>query len=500
MLVMKRQAIFLFVFVVFPLGLTCAFAEQRYVDADAAGANDGSSWENAYNDLQDALADANSNGDVDEILVAQGVYKPAGPSGDRTATFQLMNNVAIKGGYAGFGAPDPNLRDIQTYETILSGDLNGDDGPDFANNSENSLNVVTGSGTDGTAVIDGFTVTAGNANILDTADQGGGMFTFQGDPTINNCIFSKNYAVSMGGGVFNRKSSPTITNCTIIENRSDDDGGGMRNYDNSHAIITRCKFINNSAGDEAGGLANRKNSNAVITYCEFIGNVADAGGGMENHVGKAAPTGEVRIANCIFIGNTAIGGEGGGMRSNDPNPTTTNCIFIDNIGGGMHNMDNIPFVINCIFRNNSGGSLTGSGSPIVTFCNVQGGYPGTGNIDADPLFVQPDDYHLSSNSPCIDAGDPNFIPMPGETDFDGLPRVMNGRVDMGVYEFSCKGDLDGDGQVDGEDFGIFFSWWLETGCGQENDWCDWADSNRDGQVNMDDLLGIIRNWMAGTGP
>ena len=121
-----------------------------FVDADASGANDGTSWANAFNHLRNAVAAAMCGG-VDEIRVAEGIYTPdsssADPkgSGDRTATFQLISGVAIYGGYAGFGAPDPNARDIERYETILSGDIND-------------------SGTGATAVLDGFTITAGNAN------------------------------------------------------------------------------------------------------------------------------------------------------------------------------------------------------------------------------------------------------------------------------------------------------------------------------------------------
>ena len=85
-------------------------------------------------------------------------------TGDRFATFELKNGVAIKAGYAGFGEPDPNARDTEVYETFLSGDLLGNDGTDFANNYENSYHVVTGSGTNDTAVLDGFIITAGNAN------------------------------------------------------------------------------------------------------------------------------------------------------------------------------------------------------------------------------------------------------------------------------------------------------------------------------------------------
>ena len=187
------------------------------VDTSATGNNDGSSWADAYTQLQPALAAASSG---DEIQVAKGVYKPAGISGSRAATFQLLNGVTIKGGYAGFSSPEPNMRDIEAYETTLSGDLNGDDDSNFANNVENSYHVLTGSGTDATAILDGFTITGGNANGISPQSLGGGMHNSYGNPTIINCTFIKNYSLTMGGGMFNYESSPTITNCSFIENIS----------------------------------------------------------------------------------------------------------------------------------------------------------------------------------------------------------------------------------------------------------------------------------------
>ena len=175
-----------------------------YVDDDAAAGGDGTSWANAYKYLQDAL-DAAASGD--EIWVAEGVYKPdedtAHPTGtgDRTATFHLKNGVGIYGGFGG-------------GESVLSGDLNGDDGPNFANYSDNSRHVVTGSGTGGTAVLEGFTIMGGYAV---GRHGGGGMYNYTGSPTVANCTFTGNSAEESGGGMHNYDySSPTLTNCNSL--------------------------------------------------------------------------------------------------------------------------------------------------------------------------------------------------------------------------------------------------------------------------------------------
>lgn len=134
------------------------------VDDTATGANNGSSWCDAYVYLQNALASVSA---PSEIRVAQGIYKPdqgvGQTPGDRGATFQLLDGITLTGGYAGCGEADPDTRDVTLYETVLSGDLTGDDGPDFENNDENVYHVVTGSFTDTTAVLDGFTIVGGNA-------------------------------------------------------------------------------------------------------------------------------------------------------------------------------------------------------------------------------------------------------------------------------------------------------------------------------------------------
>ena len=113
-------------------------------------------------------------------------------------------------------------------------------------------------------------------------------------------------------------------------------------------------------------------------------------------------------------------------------------------------------------------------TPTITYSDVAGGYPGTGNINVDPLFIDPngldgisgttddEDYslHLSSNSPCINAGDPAGS-YTGQVDLDGQPRVAYGRVDIGVDEvFPIAGDFEPDNDVDFADFAFFADYWL----------------------------------------
>ncbi|NIP27663.1 MAG: hypothetical protein GWN67_24265 [Phycisphaerae bacterium] len=441
--------------------------------------------------------------------MAQGVYKPdaggGNTSGDREATFQLIDGVTIKGGYAGFGEPDPNARDVELYKTILSGDLAGDDGPDFANNSENSWHVVRGSGTI-TAILDGFTVTGGNANgsssyyysgggmynqssratILNCTfignrarDFGGGMYNNNSTPTLINCTFTCNMARA-GGGMFNGDSSPTLKNCTFIENTSVDEegsfGGGMYNS-SSNPVLTNCVFTRNMAdveipdhgGGDGGGMVNTY-SNPVLTNCIFSGNKALCNGaGMSNH--RSNPT----LNNCLFTGNLAIGpggrwGDGGGMYNESySNPKLNNCTFSGNSagseGGGMFNVGSYPIMTNCIFWGDIPEEIyLYSGTASITYSDIQGGWEGEGNIDVDPCFVEPGywdadgawvegDYHLLMDSVCINAGDPNYVTGPNETDLDGKGRVLCGRIDMGAYEFHCPKviyvDADATGNNDG---------------------------------------------------
>ncbi len=496
-----------------------AHAQIRYVDDDAPLLGDGLSWDTAYRFLQDALAEAAGNPAIDEIRVAQGIYKPdrdaAFPdgNGDQTATFQLIEAVALRGGYAGLGAPDPDARDAEVFETILSGDLAGDDGPSFENNLENSYHVVTAINTDRTTVIDGFTISGGNAT---DSGFGGGMYNVSGSPQVIGCTFVANYA-QFGGAMNNQNnSSPSVENCIFAGNRAGT-GAGMRNDDESNPTIYRCVFNANVADRGGAGIYSERNCNPIVIACEFIGNSAlgtdsFSGGGAVHNNFLAHPV----FISCSFVDNSAV--LGGAMMSRDgigfgaPNPTIINCTFVGNtaesLGGGMSVLAGGPDVTNCVFWDNSPDQIHSEpgASPTVNYSNVQGGWsgPGSNNINADPMLVNPDngDVRLSPGSPCIDAGDNTAVPKGITTDLDGNPRFVddpatddtgNGDapiVDMGAYEFQgtpCPWDLNGDNIVNVLDLiELVMSFGPCEDCP--------ADFDDDGFVNVLDLIALIMNF------
>ncbi len=392
-----------------------------YVDEDATGVNNGTSWMDAYTDLQSALDIAIPGS---EIWVAEGTYNPLaefGGAGNRYKAFKMKNGVGIYGGFAGTENPatfDLRDRNILANETILSGDLNGDDIPGdlSTNRSDNCYHVFyhpSGTGLDITAVLDGFTITGGNATGSEDHGNGGAIFNASSSPTLTNCTFSGNYA-ERGGGIYDlSSSSPTITNSTFSNNSVRYDGAGMY-IESSSTTLINCVFSDNSAGYNAGGICNLNSSSLSLTNCTFYGNSATSyGGGLANF-----NTCSLVIQNSIFWGNTVAA-----EKDQIYNSGTASISFTD------------------IEESN------GSGASWDTSLGTDNG----GNIDEDPLFANASsgDFHLQTNSLCIDAGD-NSAPSLPATDFEGddrriddpsTPDTGNGTspiVDMGVDEYTVS--------------------------------------------------------------
>lgn len=409
-----------------------------YVDAGAPLGGDGSSWATAYRFLQDAIANA---GDGTEIRVAGGTYTPdqdesgTVTAGDREAAFVPGTGVTLLGGFAGIGHPNPDERSIALYASTLSGDLLGDDGPGFANNNDNSYHVVRAIGASQSGLIDGFTVTAGNADSGPLNNTGGAVQIRAGaSPTFQWVVFSSNTASIHGGAAEIQSSTSTFRSCAFLDNTTTSNGGAM--------------FL-------AGF------GNPTLIECYFSGNTANRGGALGG-IASTAP----QLINCLLTDNQA-GLDGGAVwAANGMVATLINSTIARNtapMGGGVASVDatneSLVIATNCVLWDNQDADgqgeaaqlAFGTGAPIVNYSAIEGLtglLGGAGNIGDDPEFVDPDngDFRLHATSPCIDAGDGSAVPGGVDTDLDGNPRFLDipetpdtgagdpPIVDMGAYE------------------------------------------------------------------
>jgi hypothetical protein len=439
-----------------------AIGQITYVDANATGANNGTSWVNAYKYLQDALPGEEVSGY--NIWVAQGTYKPdesawyEGGTGDKNATFRLTNGVALYGGFPS-GGGNWSSRDPNLHQTILSGDISGESG--------NSYHVVTTYNVSSTAILDGFIITAGSANGGETASEGGGMLNYHSSPTVTNCIFIDNSADD-GGGIYNYSSSPILTNCTFTDNSAAYEGGGMVN-DFSSPTVTSCKFTGNWAYFDGGGVFNWGGS-PTFTNCTFSGNSTSNDYGSGSGGGMASYNSSPAVTNCTFTSNSSD--YGGGMRNNSSSPIVTNCTFSSNsadIGGGMCNgpVASSPIVTNCTFSSNSavdggGGIYNEGGSSILTNCTFSGNSsppdfgsgmyvynsvirlgPGGSNSTADEFYFTDNSQIRGTGSLVIGLGGKMII------DSDVVADLSDPNVPEGTGTIQCNGLLDvrGNGQL-----------------------------------------------------
>ena len=269
---------------------------------------------------------------------------------------------------------------------------------------------------------------------------GGGVYCLYGSPTLTNCTISGNSANSTssgGGGICCLNSNPTLANCTITGNSTDYAGGGVYSKHGS-LTLTSCTIAGNSA-DRSGGGVYCSYGSPTLTNCTIGGNSANGDGG-----GVCCRYSSPILTNCTINGNSAD--YAGGVCCDSSNPTLTNCTIsgnvADNDGGGVYCHDSNPMLTNCILWGDIPQEFhVFSGSPVVTYCNVQGSWDGEGNIDADPQFAFDADFHLMPGSPCIDAGvndPPGGLP---PDDLDGNARPLDGDgdeiavADMGAYEY-----------------------------------------------------------------
>ena len=204
-----------------------------YVVPNGAGSKNGTSWANAFADVQSAIDRASSDGDG-EVWIAKGTYKHG-------SALAMKNNVRIYGGFA--GTETSKDQRVSGNNTILDGEGKY---RVFYNNYTESNPLTNSAKLDNVTIQNGY-ASDGNDNSSSTADYGAGMYNYYASPEITNCTFTNNSAKYFGGGMFNSSSSPKLTNCTFTNNSASHHGGGMHNRSSSSPVLTNCTFTKNSA-------------------------------------------------------------------------------------------------------------------------------------------------------------------------------------------------------------------------------------------------------------
>jgi uncharacterized repeat protein (TIGR01451 family) len=432
----------------------CCWDGERiiYVDQNAEGAKAGTSWENAYRDLQDALTRAAADCGS-EIWVAQGIYSPGNDEND---SFVIPDGVEIYGGFNGTETMRKQ-RDYVNNETILSGYIRED--IDYGYIVRNNKVATMGDNT----VLDGFLVEEGNDC---------GIYGFNDDFTVCNCVVRNNEV----HGFLCQNGNINLQWCVFKENVQ----SGIHHIGNGATIkISNCKVYKNL---REGIYCNQSIPTILNTM------IYDNGSDGSNYYGIKLyyPSDHSFIRNNTIAFNNNAGIYFAGEKK----PTISNCIL-----WGNNEQDDLVQMVNC----------NATFSCIHSPDDPEGVTPPdpneSGNICTYPEFADPNnfDYHLGSDSPCIDLGDLEGD-YEGEKDIDDQRRVLHGgydiRVDIGADEY-CGGtdtnyaDFNDDGYVDLFDYAELANAWLT----EPNDLNPIYDLNDDEIVSLIDLSLFTDEWL-----
>jgi len=374
-----------------------------YVNEGASGANNGTSWTNAYTSLQAGI-DAAALSTPSQVWVKAGTYYPTTGT-DRTVSFVMKNGVEIYGGFSGIETL-LTQRDRITNATILSGDI-GTSGVK-TDNSNNVINndYLSTSPLTASAILDGVIVEDGYGSLNPMG--GAGLRNMNASPIIRNCTFRNNEIIGSAGGA-------------------------IHNTEESNPIILSCVFKGNVSGSWGGAIAYR-----TATNFSYVNNVAST------------------IANCLFYDNTS-GSVGGAIyvinylvdiinntiTENTSNNSGGAAIFYGVING-VTGLDDAAYTNNIVWGNTANNSGQGqeqirlnNSGPVFTSNIVEGGLPGVSVLNIDPVFTNApnDDFSISyCDSPAIDIGSSSNLPAFLTTDLMGNNRVFGSSIDLGAYE------------------------------------------------------------------
>jgi predicted outer membrane repeat protein len=384
-----------------------------YVDATATGANNGTSWDDAYTDLVPTIEAATSG---DHIWVAAATYKPLVDTD--TTYFYLKNGVEIYGGFAGTEST-LDERDIEANPTILSGDMNDDDiAGDFeTNRDDNTLHVgIVDETIDNSAILDGFTIKGGHTETWVSGEgsdiyRGGGILSY-GSPIIKNCTFTDNYATYAGGLYFRDTTSSNgiAENCKFIANYGWA-GGSCYVYDSHGVQFIDCEFNDNLAVVEGAGIDCR-DSDVNFNNCSFDNNQAatsdplTSGGAIRCYSISTDVEYLINIENCTISNNSGANHGGGIAAYGKMMVNISNSTFTGNesgdFGGAVHIAGSIDTglsansnISNCQFYDNSainagsngGAILTALGESVIDSCYFSGNESGFGGAIIFNAFI-----------------------------------------------------------------------------------------------------------------
>lgn len=425
--------------------LTCitlgGFANAQsiiYVDANASGLNNGTTWANAYNDLQYALSTAVNWGD--QIWIKSGVYVPdASVPISRGASFSFYSSgVSIYGGFNGTET-HPDQRDIENNPTILSGDNGQNDHLDVF--TDNAFHVIVAGRNN--LHFDGIIIEGGYADGSVTNAYGSAIHKYISTKEIsmNQCVVRNNYCEFLGAVYYRQDMTTsdsltfTVTNCEFYGNKA---RAGSAIY-----VETRNDIAKNS---NVQGLSVNV-SNSLFYENESMDTPHGTGraGSSISAVARGSAL-TLNLTNCTFTKNQDTW--------SDPNNVNRNSTIVVGIHPSAHSSTTMNTnIANCIFWNNKDkdgnlatNSITLSDNNSPTSLEVDNSlmtYPseipvaGLSNcISSDPLFANAglNDFRLSSGSPAIDAGNNSYVV--GTEDLAGNSRIYNSTIDMGAYEFN----------------------------------------------------------------
>lgn len=445
--------------------ITVVVPSVIYVKSNAAGANNGSSWVNAFKKLTDAI---NVSDEGDQIWVASGTFKPT-EDNDRTKSFILKADTKLYGGFVG-NETSLTQRNFLLNKTYLSGDIGI-----VGNNSDNSYHIVIGAAS---SVINGFTIISGNASDADYNSYASAVYINNISMEISNCYINNNNNRN-GGAVYcvGFLAEPIIKNCKFYQNATEGSGGALVNAGGSSPQIKSCIFQENSSGagwsGKGGGAIQNAGASALISECVFYRNTAKStqiGGGANGGAIFNNGADGCKIINCIFAENESDLG-GALFFQNPAKDSVINCTFAYNSakqgGAAAMGYNPNPDIINNIFWGNIADEspeiyIASVESAGIMFKNndIKGGIPSAGwgivvdggeNLNVDPKFLNaasaigPDEKFgttddgliLKIGSLCVDTGNAEDAP---DIDILGVTRPQGSGIAMGAYESTALDD------------------------------------------------------------